>query len=170
MKNTSLLAAVLFCIAGCDGASHVEPNSSPASNVDDQPAGSRTADTTSASGTTDDPPAQVVFHLSDAAAAKVRAAMASVPGGTHLVVFVDVDDERYCTGFHYNLQVEANPSPSRFAVTESNGVKLAIEKEDVRFLHGTTLDYATLSSGTEGFVFRNPNENVSLPDELREQK
>ncbi len=169
MKYTTVLSAILLCIAGCDGSTVVESSSSPAPVADDQPVGSRTTAATPESDVAADQSEQLVFNLSDTAAAKVRAAMAS-PGGTHLVVSVDVDDEKYCTGFHYNLNVEANPSKSRFAMAESNGIKLAIEKDDVRFLNGTTLDYAKLSSGAEGFVFRNPNENVSLPDELREEQ
>ena len=163
MKHANLLAVLLLFIAGCDAATRIESNSSPVPVANDQNIDTPTLET----GITAESPKQFVFSLSEAATTKARATMASVPGGTHLVVFVDVD-EKYCTGFHYNLQVEANPSKSRFAMTESNGIKLAIEKDDVKFLNGTTLDYATLASGTEGFVFRNPNENVSLRDELRE--
>lgn len=170
MKYTSLLIAVLFYIAGCDGVNLVDSNSSSAPTVGHQPLDSRATGTTPDTGITPHPSDQLEFNLSDAATTKVRAAMASVPGGTHLVVFVDVDDEKYCTGFHYNLEVQANPSESRFAISESNGIKLAIEKDDIKFLNGTTLDYATLASGTEGFVFRNPNENVSLPGELRKEQ
>ncbi len=170
MKHLALLIAVLFSIAGCDGANRVESTSLPAPATFAQSVDSSSTDTTPDSGIAKDSSEQMLFNLSDAARNKVRAAMASVAGGTHLVVSVDVDDEKYCVGFHYNLNVEANPSKSDFALLESNGIKLAVEKDDVKFLNGTTLDYATLASGTEGFVFRNPNENLSLPDELREKQ
>lgn len=157
MKCECLLTAALFFIAGCNGPAGVDLNA-------------REDEQTSVADAGNDETVDMVFNLSNAAAPELRAAMASVPDGTHLVVFVDVDDEKYCTGFHYNLQVMSNPSKTRFVMTESNGIQLAIEKDDVKFLDGTTLDYATLSSGTSGFVFRNPNENVSLPSELRDKE
>jgi iron-sulfur cluster assembly accessory protein len=166
MKHTALFATVLICIVGCERAGHVESTSlSPPSAVD-----SSTIDAVSDSGIATDASIKMVFNLSDAATNKIRAAIASVPGATHLVVFVDVDDKKYCVGFHYNLDIVADPSKSRFVLLESNGIKLAVEKDDVKFLNGTTLDYAVLASGAEGFVFRNPNENVSLPQELREKQ
>lgn len=157
MKNANLFPIILLCIAGCDATSRVESPSSPVASSSDQDISANVKGSSE----------QLVFNLSEAATAKVRIAMASVPEATHLVVYVDVDDEKYCTGFHYNLEVKANPTQSRFVMTESNGIKLAIEKDDVKFLNETTLDFATLASGTEGFVFRNPNENVSIPQELR---
>lgn len=175
MKHLPLLIAALFFAVGCDGGSVVEPTSLPTPVTDHQSLGPSPTDTTLtgtsprsdiAKGSAE----QLVFNLSDAARDKVRDGMSSVAGGTHLVVTVDVDDEKYCVGFHYNLNVEANPSATHFALLESNGIKLAIEKDDIKFLNGTTLDYAILASGTEGFVFRNPNENRSLPDELREEQ
>lgn len=169
MKHTSLLTAILFIVAGCDAANQGESNSSPALAGDDQLSDSRTVDTAPGSDGPAVPSEQLVFNITDTAKSTASAVMESVPGSTHLVVIVDVDDEKYCTGFHYKLKLETNPSKLRFAMTESNGIKLAIEKDDLKFLQGTTLDFATLDSGERGFVFRNPNENESLPEELREK-
>lgn len=180
MKHLPLVIAALIFSVGCGGGSVVEPTSLP-TPVTDHPSLSpsptdttltdtSSTDTSSRSGLATDSVEPLVFNLSDAARDKIRDGMASVAGGTHLVVSVDVDDEKYCVGFHYNLNVESNPSATHFALIESNGIELAIEKDDIKFLNGTTLDYAIFESGTEGFVFRNPNENRSLPDELRENQ
>ena len=107
------------------------------------------------------------FTLTQAAAEKLRAALRANPGKTHVMVHVDVDGKKYCIGFHYNLEMVTEPSATSSILVESNGVKLAADRQSSEFLAGTTLDWATLESGESGFVFRNPNENKSLPDELK---
>lgn len=168
MKHAVILFALLFCFSvcfsGCENTGEVKSNSASGQRLTE----SSNADTTQNSDGSQGSATPVVFKLTETATTQVRAAMASVRG-THLVVSVDVDDEKYCVGFHYSLNVENAPSKSRFEMLESNGIKLAIEKDDIEFLNGTTLDFAKLESGTEGFVFRNPNENVSIPEELRDQ-
>jgi iron-sulfur cluster assembly accessory protein len=171
MKTIFPHVGLLLCIAGCGAETQTEPAPKPAaasaSLVESAPSPDLQLDDSDNRGAASRPH---LFQLTDVASKKVRAAMASAPGSTHLVVSVDVDDKKYCTGFHYNLGFDSNPSGEQFVFAESNGIQLAIEKDDIEFLKGTTLDFATLKSGDEGFVFRNPNENVSLPDELREVK
>ena len=169
MKKILPQLALLLCLAGCGAETQIEsaptPAAASASLVESAPLPDSHIDDPDNRGAASRPP---LFQLTDVAANKVRAAMASAPGRTHLVVSVDVDDKKYCTGFHYNLGFDSNPSSEQFVFAESSGIQLAIEKDDIEFLEGTTLDFATLKSGDEGFVFRNPNENVSLPDELRD--
>lgn len=107
------------------------------------------------------------FDITQLASEKLQQAMLAKPGMTHLTVSVDVDDKRYCTGFHYILGMTSDPSPLTSILLVRSGIQLAIDKQSSAFLSGTTLDWATLKSGESGFVFRNPNENKSLPDELR---
>ena len=175
-----IVVAVAVCLVGCD--------SPPNSNQQSIPAGRALLPpvvATPGSSVPNEQPKQVaytqstpppqeqltnrheLFTLSDAAVPKVHSALKAVPQGTHLVVSVDVDDEKYCTGFHYNLAIKSNPSELQFVLLHSQGIAIAIEKDDVPFLNGTQLDYATLESGESGFVFRNPNENLSMLDELR---
>lgn len=139
MKSIVYLACLMICSAGCGVATHMDS----------------------------EPAAAPSFELTDAAAAKVRDVMASQPGCTHVIVSVDFDDEKYCTGVHYNLGVGTNPDEARYARCESKGLLLAIERDDLEFLRGTTLDfYASSSSGIQGFVFHNPQDRESLPDGL----
>jgi len=112
-------------------------------------------------------PPELRFELSDTAAKRVKEIMATLPQKPALVVWVDFDDEKFCTGFHYNLKFEQNPDPAHYTMVSSQDIHVAVDQGDVNFLNGTTLDFATLESGTAGFVFRNPNENVSLVPELR---
>lgn len=169
MKTILPQAGLLLCIVGCGAETQIESAPKPAAIsanlVESAPSPDSHIDNSDNRGTTNRPP---LFQLTEVASKKILTAMASAPGGTHLVVSVDVDDKKYCTGFHYNLGFDSNPSSEHFVMEESNGVQLAIEKDDIEFLEGTTLDFATLKSGKEGFVFRNPNENVSTPDELRD--
>lgn len=87
--------------------------------------------------------------------------MEDATGATHLIVEVEIDDEKYCTSFHYRLAVGPEPSQDEFALSESNGIKLAIERKNLRFLTGTTVDYEKRPNGVEGFKFHNPNEKTT---------
>jgi iron-sulfur cluster assembly accessory protein len=107
------------------------------------------------------------FAVSQIASEKLNQAMAARPDKTYVMVSVDIDDKKYCTGFHYKLEMSADASSPPSILLESNGINLAIDKQASEFLTGTTLDWGTLESGESGFVFRNPNENKSLPDGLR---
>ena len=100
------------------------------------------------------------IEVTAAAAAKIRVAMEETTYATHLIVEVDVDDEKYCAGFHYKLAVGGAPSRDEFEMSESNGIKLAVEKRNLRFLVGTTIDYERRPNGVEGFKFHNPNEQT----------
>ena len=171
MKTIFRQFALLLCLAGCGAETQIEsapkPAAASANLVESAPSPGSQIDDSDNRGVASRPP---LFQLTEVAVKKVRAAMASAPGSTHLVVSVDVDDKKYCTGFHYNLGFDSNPSSEQFVFAKSNGIPLAIKKDHIEFLNGTTLDFATLKSGEEGFVFRNPNENVSLPDELRDTR
>ena len=171
MKPIFPQLALLLCLAGCGAETQIgaapKPATASASLVESAPSPDSQIDGSGNRDAASDPP---LFQLTAVAAQKVRAAMASAPGRTHLVVSVDVDDKKYCTGFHYSLGFDSNPSSEQVVFAESSGIQLAIEKDDIEFLEGTTLDFATLKSGEECFLFRNPNENVSLPDELRDTR
>jgi|GEM_PF-3896437 len=93
MKCQSVFAVALLCLVGCDVTNQVESGPSPLSIVGDQSVDPLTIDTAVSSEIVKDQPEGFVFDLSDAATMQVRAAMAAVPGGTHLVVSVDNPNE-----------------------------------------------------------------------------
>lgn len=151
MKRLRFATVLMILAIGCD--THREPQSASSTSL-----------SSNASSSSSSSPAETFeFYLSDSAKAKVGPLLESTPDGTCLVVFVDVDDELYCTGFHYNLSIESEVSTSRFLMTEDAGIKIAIEKDDLRFLDGTTLDFYSQGEGAEGFVFKNPNEKTAPP-------
>ena len=94
-----------------------------------------------------------VMTLTDAAAERVRAIMATKDGATALRIGVKNGG---CAGMEYTMDWAETADPLD-EVVEDNGVRLLIEPKAVLFLLGAEMDYKveTLSSG---FVFNNPNQ------------
>lgn len=60
-----------------------------------------------------------------------------------------------CSGFQYDMQLEAAPSDSD-TVVEAHGVKLFLDPASAQMLQGVTVDFIdTLTES--GFTFHNPN-------------
>lgn len=97
----------------------------------------------------------------------VHQVLQSEEGMTHILVSVEFDDEKFCTGAGYSLKVGKSPPADEFDLSASHGVNVAVDKEDAPFLRGTTLDFDELPTGERGFVFRNPNDPESVPKALR---
>lgn len=110
---------------------------------------------------------QAAIQLTPAAAEMVREVLRSDEGSTHLIMSVEFDDEKFCTGAGYNLRVGKSPATAEFDVFVVNGVNVAVERADSAFLSGTTLDFGSLPTGERGFIFRNPNDPESVPKALR---
>lgn len=99
-------------------------------------------------------PKPKVMSLTDAAAERLKAIVASRPGTT-AGLRVGVKNGG-CAGMEYTMDwVEtADPLDEKL---EDKGVTLLLDKKAVLFLLGTTMDFRveTLKSG---FVFENPNQ------------
>jgi iron-sulfur cluster assembly protein len=99
-------------------------------------------------------PKPKVMSLSDAAAERLKAIVASRHGET-AGLRVGVKNGG-CAGMEYTMEWtdKADPLDERL---EDKGVTLLIDKKAVLFLLGTVMDYRieTLKSG---FVFENPNQ------------
>ena len=101
------------------------------------------------------------FDLTPEAAKRIRGAVDQHNPGCHVVISVDFDDKQFCTGYHYTVGFAATPSASEYILLTSNGVALAVSKEDAPYLSGTTIDFGRTQSGESGLVFHNPNEKIS---------
>lgn len=60
-----------------------------------------------------------------------------------------------CSGFEYRMSFDNTPNEAEDIVTESHGVRVAVDKKSDRFLNGTEID---IHEGLDkrGFVFNNP--------------
>ena len=99
-------------------------------------------------------PLPKVMTLTEAAAERVRALMASIDkpiAGLRVGV-----KNGGCAGMEYTLEYADRRSPLD-EVIEDKGVGVLVDPKAVLFLLGTVMDYevGTLKSG---FVFRNPNQ------------
>jgi len=94
------------------------------------------------------------MRLTDAAAARVKALMASADkaqGGLRVGV-----TKGGCAGMEYTM--EFVDAPARFdEVVEDKGVKLFIDAKAVLYLLGTEMDFVTDRLSSK-FVFNNPNQ------------
>lgn len=102
-----------------------------------------------------------ILALTERCSAELRRRMEEEP--SHQVVYVAVEVAANCTGYRYELEFR-NAVPENVIQATSQGIPLAIERDDVEFLRGTTLDYL---ADPGGFVFENPRSNTSLLSEYR---
>ena len=65
-----------------------------------------------------------------------------------------------CSGLVYKLDFDDSMN-NEDELVEHNDIKLVINKKSILFLAGTTLEYSSGLNG-KGFVFNNPNANLSL--------
>ena len=95
-----------------------------------------------------------VVSLTDAAASRVRAIMASTErpiAGLRVGV-----KNGGCAGMSYTMEYADEIRPHD-EVVEDKGVKVLIDPKAVLFLLGTQMDFQT-SKMSSGFVFSNPNQ------------
>jgi iron-sulfur cluster assembly protein len=98
-------------------------------------------------------PRPKVMTLTDAAAARVQAIMASKPGVVGLRIGVKKGG---CAGMEYTMTWAE--TQERFdEVVEDKGAKVLIDPKALLYLLGTEMDYKTEKLKSE-FVFRNPNQ------------
>ncbi len=102
--------------------------------------------------------ARQVFHLTDAAAAKVKSLMESEAGSEELVLRVAVRPGG-CSGFSYEMFFDSDVAPDD-AQTEHGGVKVVIDPASGQHLMGATLDYRD-GLQDAGFSITNPNAQRS---------
>ena len=99
-------------------------------------------------------PRPKLVSLTDAAAERVKALMASRPDGArHLRVGVKNGG---CAGMEYTLEYANDQKPLDEAI-EDKGVKILVDAKAVLFLIGTEIDHE-VTKLKSGFVFRNPNQ------------
>jgi iron-sulfur cluster assembly protein len=60
-----------------------------------------------------------------------------------------------CSGFEYQMDFADAPDEQADVVTESHGVRVAVDKKSARYLNGTQIDYQE-NLLKRGFVFNNP--------------
>ncbi|MDS1135123.1 Fe-S cluster assembly scaffold SufA [Nitratireductor indicus] len=113
-----------------------------------------------------------VMTITDAAAERVRAIMASRDGAQGVRVGVKKGG---CAGMEYTVDLVTDPNPKDDHV-EREGAHVYVAPEAALFLLGTELDFEVTKLRT-GFTFKNPNqtsacgcgESVELqPAELKE--
>ena len=92
------------------------------------------------------------IELTDRAANHVRNYLARHGGGIGLRVGVKPTG---CSGYQYVVEA-AESVGEHDSSFESNGIKIIIDDQSLRFLAGTELDYVR-EGLNEGFRFNNPN-------------
>ena len=99
------------------------------------------------------PSAEVLVHLSDAAAGKLRDLTAEETNpaiGLRVYVY-----SGGCSGFRYGMMLEDQPT-SEDVTVESNGVRVYVDQASTQYLTGSEIDYVDTLMGT-GFTVNNPN-------------
>lgn len=99
-----------------------------------------------------------VFTLTDAAAAKVKDLMAAEESGEGLALRVAVRPGG-CSGFSYEMFFDTDVAADD-AVSEWDGVRVAIDPQSAPMLQGASLDYRDGLQGA-GFAINNPNATRS---------
>ena len=94
-----------------------------------------------------------VMTLTDAAADRIKAIMATKPGIVGLRLGVKKGG---CAGLEYAM-TWAETQDKFDEVIEAKGVKLLVDPMAVLYLLGTEMDYRTDKLGSQ-FVFNNPNQ------------
>jgi iron-sulfur cluster assembly protein len=98
-------------------------------------------------------PRPQVMRLTDAAADRVRAIMATKPGVVGLKIGVKKGG---CAGMEYTMSWAE--TQSKFdEVVEDKGVRVLIDPMAIMYLVGTEMDYKTEKLSSQ-FVFNNPNQ------------
>ncbi len=112
---------------------------------------------------------KATISLTDNAKKHVEKVLANDADGIGLRVYVKTTG---CSGYQYVIET-AKSINEQDKTIESNGIKIIIDEQSLRYLEGTELDFVRegLSSG---FKFNNPNvqescgcgESFSLKEEL----
>jgi Fe-S cluster assembly iron-binding protein IscA len=87
--------------------------------------------------------------------------------GSRQLVFISVRVEQNCSGFQYVMEFRETNAVKNVVLTSSEGVALAIARDNVAFLRGSTLDYVPDAAG---FKFDNPHEDTSLLPEYQAKR
>ncbi len=90
--------------------------------------------------------------LTDRAATHIRNYLTKNGGGTDLRVGVKPTG---CSGYQYVVETAENIGEHDLTF-ESAGINIVVDKQSLRYLAGTELDYVR-EGLKEGFVFNNPN-------------
>ncbi|MBL4883176.1 MAG: iron-sulfur cluster assembly accessory protein [Planctomycetaceae bacterium] len=61
-----------------------------------------------------------------------------------------------CSGFQYNLALDADFDTAKDEISEQHGIKVAVDKKSMLYLDGTEIDYYD-GLDKRGFSFENPN-------------
>lgn len=96
------------------------------------------------------------FKLTDAARDKVRELMVDIPDATHLIVSLNYNGQ-FDFDYNYDLSLGSDKSPREYVFLKSNGIDVAVARDNVKALNGTTLDWVQRETGEVGFDFYNPN-------------
>jgi iron-sulfur cluster assembly accessory protein len=162
------LLALLLVMLGEFGCSEPPPMSDPAVSAPATATNKANADTTPAA-TASPPPASTpsaAIQLTDVAAARIRDIMQE-QGEEYLLVSVNVAEN--CKGFRYNMKLGQPEPEERYELGVVKNLKVAVEKDDAKFLQGTVLDYLQEDEpGQTGFKFNNPHEDVMLLPEYQQ--
>lgn len=60
-----------------------------------------------------------------------------------------------CSGFEYRMTFENAPNEAEDEITESHGIRVAVDKKSARLIKGTEIDIHE-GLNKRGFVFNNP--------------
>jgi iron-sulfur cluster assembly accessory protein len=94
--------------------------------------------------------------LSDAAATRIKAVVASEPAGAGLRVAVEGGG---CSGFQYDIAVAPRPNADDLVV-ERDGARLFVDPVSLPFLLGSEVDWVDELIGAS-FKVKNPNAKSS---------
>jgi iron-sulfur cluster assembly protein len=61
------------------------------------------------------------------------------------------------TGFLYDLGFSVEPDADKDFLSESQGIRIVVDKRSAIYLDGATIDFTTDEQGQRGFKFHNPN-------------
>mgnify|MGYP001399555703 FL=1 len=95
----------------------------------------------------------VTIDVTDDAMAAMVGAMASADGGDVLVISVLGGG---CSGFMYDLQIQAKPEEEGWQFITCDDITIAVHDRDSKQLSGITLDFVNSLMGG-GFKVVNPN-------------
>ena len=99
----------------------------------------------------------VTIDVTDDAMSAMEGAMANAENGDVLVVSVLGGG---CSGFMYDLQIQARPDEEGWQFISCDGVTIAVHDKDSVQLSGITLDFVNSLMGG-GFKVVNPNASKS---------
>lgn len=103
-------------------------------------------------------PSGPVIKLTPACLAKLKQVKAENPAVTGIRIGAEIG--KGCSGFSYQLGVESEqPDPKRDLIETAQGIPVVVERGQVEFFRGTTLDFLPDQAG---FVFNQPNPKIEL--------